>query len=106
MAQDRLAPHLASVRPLYRKKRDITEAALNKHCGKYVKFRTPTGGIFFWLELADGINATEVRERALAEGVACRPGEKFNADNSDKGYLRMSFLQVPSDEIERGVAVL
>ena len=59
-----------------------------------------------WLGLAPGIDVAAVRERALQQGVACRPGEKFGSDPTGKGYLRMSFLQVPEEEIERGVAVL
>ena len=106
MADNKLAPHLDAIRPRYRHKRDAAHAALQKHCAKFVTYRKPEGGIFFWLELAPGIDVAAVRERALQQGVACRPGEKFGSDPDGKGYLRMSFLQVPEEEIERGVAVL
>ncbi|MDO9435366.1 PLP-dependent aminotransferase family protein [Hydrogenophaga sp.] len=106
MANGRLDEHLNRVRPLYRRKRDIAADALRRHCGAFVKFHVPQGGIFFWLELAPGIDGQKVRETLLREGVACRPGERFAGATAENGYLRMSFLQVDEDEIERGVALL
>ncbi len=106
MANGRLDAHLNHVRPLYRRKRDVAADALRQHCGPFVKFNVPGGGIFFWLELAQGIDGQKVRETLLLDGVACRPGERFAGATSESGYLRMSFLQVPEDEIERGVALL
>lgn len=106
MAEGRLDSHLAHVRPLYRRKRDVAADALRRHCSDFVKFSVPQGGIFFWLELAREIDGQKVREILLREGVACRPGERFAGASSANGYLRMSFLQVEEPEIERGVALL
>ncbi|MDB5860149.1 MAG: PLP-dependent aminotransferase family protein, partial [Ramlibacter sp.] len=106
MANGRLDAHLDRVRPLYRRKRDVAADALRRHCGEFVKFSVPQGGIFFWLELAPGIDGQKVRETLLRDGVACRPGERFAGATAVNGYLRMSFLQVEEAEIERGVALL
>lgn len=106
MADGQLDEHMNKVRPLYRRKRDIAADALRRHCGAYVKFQVPQGGIFFWLELAPGIDGQKVRDILLRDGVACRPGERFSGATAENGYLRMSFLQVEEGEIERGVALL
>lgn len=106
MANGRLDAHLDRVRPIYKHKRDVAADALRRHCGDFVKFTVPQGGIFFWLELAKGIDGEKVRETLLREGVACRPGERFAGATAENGYLRMSFLQVEEAEIERGVALL
>lgn len=106
MSAGRLNAHLARVRPIYRRKRDVAADALRRHCGDHATFRVPAGGIFFWLELAPGIDGQQVRETLLREGVACRPGERFAGATAPGGYLRMSFLQVEESEIERGVALL
>jgi 2-aminoadipate transaminase len=106
MADGHLDAHLQQVRPRYRRKRDVAADALRRHCGDFVKFTVPQGGIFFWLELAPGIDGQKVRETLLREGVACRPGERFSGATAENGYLRMSFLQVEEEEIERGVALL
>jgi 2-aminoadipate transaminase len=102
----KLDPHLDMVRSVYTRKRDVALAALRTHCGDYVDFAVPGGGIYFWLELSDGVDWDQVRERAALAGVACRPGELYAGDESGRRFLRMAFLQVPDDEIERGVAVL
>jgi len=106
MGDGRLDDHLERVRPLYRRKRDVAAAALQRHCESAVRFSVPQGGIFFWLELTRGIDGAGVRELLLRDGVACRPGERFAGATAPNGYLRMSFLQVTEDEIERGVALL
>lgn len=106
MSDGRLDAHLDKVRPIYRRKRDVAAAALRRHCGPFVRFQTPGGGIFFWLELTAGIDGQKVRDLLLRDGVACRPGERFAGASAANGYLRMSFLQVEDAEIERGVALL
>jgi 2-aminoadipate transaminase len=106
LADGKLDPHLEGVRAVYRKKRDLALAALQAHCEGYVRYQVPGGGIYFWLELSDRVDWDKVRELAAAEGVACRPGERFTGDESGRRFLRMAFLQVPEDEIERGIAAL
>ena len=106
LADGKLEPHLARARIINRRKRDLALAALREHCEPLVSFRVPGGGIYFWLELAPQVDADQVRERAAAEGVGCRPGERFTADESGKRFLPLSFLHVSEDEIERGISVL
>ena len=102
----RLDPHLDGVRKVYTRKRDIALAALRAHCDPWVTYQVPGGGIYFWLELSDGVDWDQVRARAAEGGVACRPGERFTGDDSGRRFLRMAFLQVEEGEIERGIAVL
>jgi len=106
MAAGKLDPHLDSVRVLYRRKRDVALRALREHCAGLVSFEVPAGGIYFWLRLADDIDAEPLRLRMVDEGVACRPGERFMDDASAAQYLRVAFLQVPEQEVERGIAAL
>jgi 2-aminoadipate transaminase len=102
----RLDAHVDQLRGAYRRKRDIALDALREHCEPWVRFQVPQGGIYFWLEMSDDVDWDAVRERVAQEGVACRPGERFSGDDSGRRYLRMAYLQVPEDEIRRGVAAL
>ncbi|HLY83826.1 MAG TPA: PLP-dependent aminotransferase family protein [Acidimicrobiales bacterium] len=106
IADGKLDPHLARARVINRRKRDIALDALRRYCEPWVRFRVPGGGIYFWLELSPQVDWEQVRERAVADGVACRPGERFTGDDSGKGFLRLSFLHVSEEEIERGIGVL
>src|SRR5690606_34464854 len=51
LEEDLLDPHINEVNKLYRAKRDAAESALRRHCGDRVRWRTPEGGFFLWVEL-------------------------------------------------------
>jgi 2-aminoadipate transaminase len=106
VADGKLDVHIESLRAAYRRKRDIALAALREHCAPWVRFQVPQGGIYFWLEMSDAVDWDTVRDRVAQEGVACRPGERFTGDDSGRRFLRMAYLQVPEQEITRGVAAL
>ncbi len=107
MEEGLLEPHIARVNSLYGRKLDTALAALEEHCAKYARWTRPDGGFFLWLELADEIDAKSVMRNAIADGVVCRPGERFFGDENDgRQFLRMAFVMVPSEELERGIAAL
>ena len=67
----------------------------------------PEGGYFLWCTLAEGIDGREVMKRAFADGVVCRPGERFFGDPEPaKNFFRLAFTMVPIEEIEPGIAAL
>lgn len=101
-----LDSHLAEVRDVYRAKRDAAVRALDAHCRPYVDFRVPDGSFFMWLEISPDVDWDNVAERVKAEGVFCRPGERFSGDDSMRRYLRLAYSNVSVDIIERGIEAL
>ena len=106
IADGKLDAHMQRVREMGRRKRNVALAALREHCGRWVEFEVPRGGIYFWLKLSPEIDADKLTERMGAEGISCRAGEGFTGDDSGAGYLRMSFQQESVEGIERGVRIL
>jgi len=108
VAEDRLAPHIAEVCAHNRSKRDVSLSALEEHCSGAMTWNRPAGGYFIWLELADHIDPTALRRRALERGVVCRPGERFYGEERDEGLARMrfAFTAVPAVNLERAIATL
>jgi 2-aminoadipate transaminase len=106
MAAGDLDAHLAELRGVYGRKRDITVAALQEHCSEWVRFRVPGGGFYFWLELLDTVDWDRARELAAARGITCRPGDTFVDDDTGRRFLRLSPIQVPDADIEPGIAAL
>ena len=107
MKEGRLEPHVEKVNELYRRKRDVALRALEEHCADHLRWNGPQGGFFLWLELSDEVDGREVMKRAMAEGVVCRPGERFFGDeDAGRQLFRLAFVLVPEREIERGIAVL
>ncbi|HEX7096443.1 MAG TPA: PLP-dependent aminotransferase family protein [Acidimicrobiales bacterium] len=105
--QGLLEPHIADVVARYRAKRDAAESALRRHCGDLVRWRTPEGGFFLWVELDDTVDPAGVMRRALERGVSCRAGERFFGDG-DRGrnWFRLAFPSVPIEMIDAGIAVV
>jgi 2-aminoadipate transaminase len=102
-----LEPHVATMNDRYRTKRDVAERALHEYCDPWVHWRTPDGGFFLWVGIDAAIDAASVMQRALAEGVLCRPGERFFGDDEQgRQYLRLAFPAMPVEGLEEGIAVL
>ena len=98
--------HIVDVVTLYRAKRDAAERALHEHCDPWVRWRSPEGGFFLWVELDERVDVATVMAHALEEGVLCRTGERFFDDARASRYFRLAFPAVPIPEIEHGMAVL
>jgi len=115
------ARHLELLRRRYRRKRNIMLMALEKHLGGGrgmeaqggVKWLRPQGGLYVWVTLppeADASGASALFEACVRRGVLYVPGEYcFHADESGRvpvNHMRLSFGQVPHEQIEEGVARL
>jgi 2-aminoadipate transaminase len=99
--------HLAEVTRIYRGKRDTVAASLHAACGDAVRFERPDGGMYFWVELAEGVDGAQVMAYARQNGVAVRPGEAFFGDRGKHDqWFRMAFTMVSEEELKRGVQVL
>jgi 2-aminoadipate transaminase len=104
MAEGLFEPHLAEANALYRRKRDRMAQALARHAGGLARWETPQGGFFLWLELARA-EADAVAAAGLDEKVAFLSGSYFSVGAPDAGRrLRLSYGQLPEDQIEEGVA--
>ena len=101
-----LDAHVPTIRARYRRHRDAMAAALAAHLPADCRWSVPGGGMFFWVELPRGIDATALLPRALELGVAYVPGAAFYAHDARHDTLRLSFVSVAPDEIERGVRLL
>jgi 2-aminoadipate transaminase len=101
-----LDAHVAELRDVYRRKRDVTAAALEAHCLPWVRYRVPSGGFYFWLEISPDVDWDVARTRLAEEGVAFRPGDAYVGDPQGRRFVRISSIQVPEDDIETGIAAM
>ena len=98
--------HVPTVRARYKLRRDAMRAALEAHLPAGCRWTVPSGGMFFWVELPPDVDATALLPRAVELGVAYVPGAAFFATAPRVNTLRLSFVTVGPDEIERGVRML
>jgi len=101
-----LEQHVPTIRARYAAHRDAMRAALEKHLPAGCRWQVPNGGMFFWVELPASLDATALLPAAVAAGVAYVPGAPFFADGGHANTLRLSFVTVPPEQIERGIALL
>lgn len=101
-----LDDHVARLRAAYRARRDAMLEAMATHFPPEVRWTRPRGGMFLWVTLPEGVEATALLERALAEGVAFVPGRAFYPDGGGEHALRLNFSFAPPATIAEGIARL
>jgi 2-aminoadipate transaminase len=101
-----LDTHVPQIRERYRAQRDAMQAALQKHLIGIAEWVKPVGGMFFWLELREGIDAVALLPRAVDAGMAYVPGAAFYAEAPRANTLRLSFVTATPAQIETGIAAL
>ena len=92
-----LDAHVPTIRARYKAQRDAMRAALERHLPPGCRWDVPGGGMFFWVELPDGVDATALLPQAVERGMAYVPGAPFYADAPRANTLRLSFVTVPPD---------
>jgi 2-aminoadipate transaminase len=101
-----LRDHVPTIRARYKAQRDAMRAALEAHMPPGCRWNVPSGGMFFWVELPESMDAVALLPKAVELGMAYVPGAAFFAASPKRNTLRLSFVTVAAPEIERGVALL
>ena len=101
-----LREHVPTIRARYKAQRDAMRAALEAHMPPGCHWRVPSGGMFFWVELPAGMDATALLPKAVARGMAYVPGAAFYAANPRHNTLRLSFVTVSPERIVQGIRAL
>jgi len=98
--------HIPTIRKLYAERCAVMLDAMSRHIPASVTWNRPEGGMFIWVRLPEGMNSAALLEKSIAENVAFVPGAPFFANDPQSNTLRLSFVTVPPERIERGIAVL
>ncbi|HEY6946688.1 MAG TPA: PLP-dependent aminotransferase family protein [Candidatus Acidoferrum sp.] len=102
-----LDEHVKRIRNVYRERRDVMLEALAQHFPSEVKWTHPSGGLFLWVTLPEGMDANKLFEEALRQNVAFVPGDCFFAPNgqSEEGrrHLRLNFSNAQPELIREGI---
>jgi len=104
-APDR-AQRMSRVVAGYRRKRDLFAAAMARHLTGLATWVIPPGGLFFWVDLAPGIDVDVLFRLALERGVLFTPGEHFLAAPGRANAMRLNFSAASPEDAERGLAIL
>src|SRR6478609_1521064 len=100
---DRIAPGLRSH---YQAKRTVMESALAETLQGRVKWVSPRGGFFLWIELPDGVDDRTLFERAIEEKVSFVLGSAFFVNGEGHNFARLAFSGTSQEQIKDAVARL
>jgi len=95
--------HVRTLRQVYRQRRDVMLAALDRYMPPEVRWTHPDGGLFLWVHLPPEISIRELFEEALRRDVAFVPGDAFFTTPTPPPTARLNFSCMPEDVIIEGI---
>lgn len=103
--------HLEQIRTEYRRRRDTMVDALERHFPEEAVWNRPSGGLFLWLELPQGVlDMDQVLGQAVErEKVAFLPGRAFSMGppkERTRSSMRLCFAGAAPELIGEGIARL
>jgi len=101
-----LDKHVEIIRATYKERRDAMLEAMDELFPAEVKWTRPEGGMFLFVTLPVGMDATEIFKTAVERNVAYVPGAAFHAAGGGENTLRMNFSYSTPDTIREGIARL
>jgi 2-aminoadipate transaminase len=99
--------HLATLKTEHRRRRDAMAQALRQHVpARQLQFNVPDGGMYLWCQLAPGVRARAVQDRALRESVMVLTGEPFFVGQGGDHLLRICYTSQPAANAVRAAQTL
>jgi len=98
-----LDEHIEKIKVVYAKRRNLMLESLDKYFPAEVKHTVPVGGLFTWVELKEGLDASVILQEALKENVAYVPGGSFFPNGGHLNFFRMNYSCMDEDKIVEGV---
>lgn len=98
---------IKKVSTVYKEKADLMMATLRAHGSDKVHFVEPTGGMFLWLTMPDGVDCDAFFEACMEHKVGIVPGAAFAADGVPAGQsFRFSFTFPSKEQIVEGMTIV
>jgi len=93
--------NVARLRDAYRERRDALVEGLRAALPDGCSVTSPSGGLFAWVELPDGLPGGSLISAGEAHGVAFFDGARFSIAGHDRG-LRLGFSMYGPDDLREG----
>lgn len=97
---------VASLREMYRQRRDVMLRALEEHMPGDVRWNRPAGGLFIWMRLPEGIDSDQFVAKAGLRGVALLRSSLFYPDGVASDGLRLSYSLESHDGLEQAARIM
>lgn len=101
-----LDQHIRLIRKVYRERRNIMLASLDRSFPAGCEWTYPQGGLFLWATMPEFLKSTEVLKQAIEEKVAFVPGYSFFPNGGGENTMRLNFSYASPENIQLGIARL
>ena len=98
-----LQGHIEKMKKVYRAKRDLMLKTLEEYMPEGVTWTHPEGGLFLWLTLPEGLDATQLLTKAIENKVAFVAGVDFYPDGNVFNDMRLNFSYSTHEQIVEGL---
>jgi DNA-binding transcriptional MocR family regulator len=98
--------HLRKLRSAMQVQLASMEAALRRYLPHDVRWVTPSGGYFLWLQLPDAVDAMALHRLAIDHGISIAPGPMFSATHAFQNCVRVNFGHPWSLKLDEAIRVL
>lgn len=98
-----LDQHVKLIRKVYRERRDVMLAAMDRSFPAQVDWTQPQGGLFLWGTLPAELDAAAVLQAAVAKKVAFVPGAPFFPNGGGLNTMRLNFSNASPENIQEGI---
>jgi 2-aminoadipate transaminase len=98
--------HIYLIRDVYRERRDVMLAAMDRSFPPEVDWTQPEGGLFLWGILPESLESAEVLKVAIEEKVAFVPGGAFFPCGGGHNTMRINFSNATPENIRTGIGRL
>jgi 2-aminoadipate transaminase len=95
--------HIRRLSEVYGARRDAMLSAMQRAFPASCTWTRPAGGLFTWVTLPAGADATALLRASIARKVAFVPGGAFYTDGSGENMLRLNFSHSGPEKIEEGI---
>ena len=99
-------PHIEKMCKLYKSRRDNMLTVMKDVMPKEITYTNPSGGLFIWCTLPNGMDAVRLFKKAVEQKVAFVPGLSFYCENPVKESFRLNFSFVNEEKATIGINTL
>jgi len=97
--------HLKKSVKLYHGRRDIFSALLEERLSDFLEFKTPAGGLAFWIRWNQRYPIAEISKRAVSLGLSMSDGSFYRTEKTDLNGSRVGFASMNEKEMKECVNI-
>ncbi len=105
-ASGTLVEHVTELTAIYSSRHDAMLKSLKATMPEEVHWTDPDGGFFVWVDLPEGVSATDLAAATREKGVEFLPGTACHFHGGGDHTLRLSYSFANEAQIEQGIAIL